>query len=185
MSKQEFKNTQIIRKDAKNCFVETKNDCFEIDKVAVNFVAYDASKPEGSRATNSVSVFIPVDDMLFLCAEILSGALLQKIETKRNKSDTKPLYQHLGGKNAEKAKRPDKMSLSRNVTLTVGQRALFFTADEGPGEVSGTGIIVPKYSKPEQRVSVSITYEDFAKLMLTTKAHYDAWLTSKYQKDSE
>ena len=184
MPKQEYKNTQIIRKDARNCFVETKSDCFNIGKVVLNFVQYDASKPEGNRATNSVSIFMPVDDMLFMCAEISGGTLAQKVETKRSKSDMKPLYQHLGGKNADKAKRPDKMSLSRNVTLTVGRSALFFTAEEGPGEVRGTGIIVPKYSKPEQRVSVSITYDEFAKLMLMTKSHYDAWLTAKYLKEA-
>lgn len=178
-----YKNTQIIRKDARNCFVETKNDCFNIGKVVMNFVTYDASKPEGSRATHTVSVFIPVDDMLYLCAQIVSGQMLHTIESKRNKSDIKPLYQHLGGKSADKAKRPDKMSLSRNVTLTVGQKTLFFNAEEGPGEVSGTGIIVPKYTRPEHRVSVSITYEEFSKLMLTTKAHYDAWLSAKYMKE--
>lgn len=184
MPKQEFKNTQVIRKDARNCFVETKSDCFNIGKVVLNFVQYDESKPAGNRATNSVSVFMPVDDMLFLCAEITGGTLAQKIEQKRSKNDMKPLYQHLGGQSADKAKRSDKMSLSRNVTLTVGRSALFFTAESGPGEVSGTGIIVPKYSKPEQRVSVSISYDDFSKLMLMTKAHYDAWLAAKYLKDN-
>ncbi|MBQ8806263.1 MAG: hypothetical protein IJZ68_07225 [Bacteroidaceae bacterium] len=184
MPKQEYKNTQIIRKDARNCFVETKSDCFNIGKVVLNFVQYDASKPEGNRANNSVSIFMPVDDMLFMCAEISGGTLAQKVEQKRSKNDMKPIYQHLGGQNADKAKRPDKMSLSRNVTLTVGRSALFFTAESGPGEVSGTGIIVPKYSKPEQRVSVSITYDEFAKLMLMTKSHYDAWLATKYAKEA-
>ena len=184
MPKQEYKNTQIIRKDARNCFVETKSDCFNIGKVVLNFVQYDASKPEGNRANNSVSIFMPVDDMLFMCAEISGGTLAQKVEQKRSKNDMKPIYQHLGGQNVDKAKRPDKMSLSRNVTLTVGRSALFFTAESGPGEVSGTGIIVPKYSKPEQRVSVSITYDEFAKLMLMTKSHYDAWLATKYAKEA-
>lgn len=183
MHKQEFKNTQVIRKDARNCFVETKSDCFNIGKVVLNFVQYDASKPEGNRATNSVSIFMPVDDMLLMCAEISGGTLAQKVEQKRSKNDMKPLYQHLGGQSADKAKRSDKMSLSRNVTLTVGRSALFFTAESGPGEVSGTGIIVPKYSKPEQRVSVSITYDEFAKLMLMTKSHYEAWLAAKYAKE--
>lgn len=184
MSKPEYKNTQILRKDARNCFVETKSDCFNIGKVVINFVSYDANKPEGSRATSSVSVFIPIDDMLLMCAEITGGRMAAQIAEKRSKNDNKPLYEHLGGKNAEKAKRPDKMSLSRNVKLTVGQKALFFTAEEGPGEVSGTGIIVPKYTRPEQRVSVSISYEDFAKLMLATKSHYDAWLAAKYLKEA-
>lgn len=177
-----YRNTQIIRKDAKNCFVETKSDGFEIGKVITNFVAYDASKPEGNRATNSVSIYLPIDDVLMLNAQILSGALDKTIVEKRNKNDMKPIYQHLGGTNAEKAKRDDKMSLSRNVTITVGQRALFFTAESGPGEVSGTGIIVPKYQKPEQRVSVSLSFDDFTRLITTTVAHYNAWLSACYTK---
>lgn len=183
-NKPTYRDTQIIRKDARNCFVETKSDCFNIDKVVMNFVTYDASKPEGNRATNSVSVFIPVDDMLLMCAQISGGSLEKTVAEKRSKNDSKPIYQHLGGKNADKAKRVDKMSLSRNVSLTVGTRALFLTAEEGPGEVSGTGIIVPKYTKPEQRVSVSISFDDFARLMLTTKTHYDAWLAAKYMKEA-
>lgn len=177
-----FKNTQIIRKDAKNCFVETKSDCFEIGKVVVNFVAYDASKPEGNRATNSISIFIPVDDLLLLNAQITGGTLAEVITQKRGKNDMKPIYQHLGGTKAEKANRPDKMSLSRNITLTVGQKALFLTAESGPGETSGTGIIVPKYQRPEQRVSVSLSYDDFARLIVTTTAHYNAWLAASYAK---
>lgn len=176
-----FKNTQIIRKDAKTCFVETKSDCFGIGKVVMNFVAYDATKPEGSRATNSVSVFLPVDDVLLLAAQAGSGELAKFVEAKRAKNDMKPIYQHLGGTNAEKAKREDKMSLSRNVSLTVGRSALFLTAESGPGEVSGTGIIVPKYTKPEQRVSVSISLDDFSKLLIATAAHYQAYLVSLYK----
>lgn len=179
---EQFKNTQIIRKDARNCFVETKSDCFEIGKVVMNFVAYDASKPEGNRATNSVSVFIPIDDLLLLNAQIVGGTLAKIVDEKRNKNDMKPIYQHLGGTNAAKAKRSDKMSLSRNVALTAGRSALFLTAEAGPGEVSGTGIIVPKYKTPEQRVSVSLSYDDFARLIVTTKSHYDAWLTASYVK---
>lgn len=183
MADKQFKNTQIIRKDAKSSFVETKSDCFRIDKVALNFVAYDATKPEGKRATSSVSVYIPIDDLLLIAARILSGELARTIEEKRAKSDMKPIYQHLGGKNPEKAQRPDKMALSRNVSLTVGRSALFFTAEEGPGEVSGTGIIAPKYKTPDNRVSVSISYDDFVKLILTTQAHYNAWLSVKYAKE--
>lgn len=182
MAEQKYKNTQIIRKDAKNCFVETKSDCFGIGKVVMNFVSYDASKPEGNRATNSVSVFLPMDDVLLLASQITGGELARIANEKRSKSDMKPIYQHLGGTNAEKAKREDKMSLSRNVALTVGRSALFLTAEAGPGEVSGNGIIVPKYSKPEQRVSVSLSQDDFAKLILTTVAHYQAYLAAVYMK---
>ena len=34
---------QIIRKDARGCFVEIKNDCFHLEKVHLQFVSYHAS----------------------------------------------------------------------------------------------------------------------------------------------
>ena len=40
---------QIIRKDAKSCFVEIKNDCFHLDKVHLQFVSYDTTLPKGER----------------------------------------------------------------------------------------------------------------------------------------
>jgi hypothetical protein len=183
MSETNFKNTQIIRKDARNCFLETRSDAFEIEKVRMNFVSYDATKPEGKRATNNLPVFIAVEDFLMLHAQIMNGTLANLVAEKKNKGDMKPIYQHLGGKNPEKAKRADNKALSRSVTLTVGRSALFFTAEEGPGEVSGTGIIVPKYAKPDQRVSVSISFDDFVRVVTMTKAHYDAWLAAKYLKE--
>ena len=46
--------SQIIRKDAKNCFVESLNDRFACGKIHWNFAAYDLSKPEGSRISISM-----------------------------------------------------------------------------------------------------------------------------------
>ena len=40
---------QIIRKDAKGCFVEVRNDTFHLDKVHLQFVSYDTTRPKGSR----------------------------------------------------------------------------------------------------------------------------------------
>jgi hypothetical protein len=38
---------QVIRKDARGCFVETKSDSFPIGKVHMEFAAYDVNKPAG------------------------------------------------------------------------------------------------------------------------------------------
>ena len=40
---------QIIRKDAKGCFVEVRNDTFHLDKVHMQFVSYDTTRPKGNR----------------------------------------------------------------------------------------------------------------------------------------
>ena len=47
---------QIIRKDAKGCFVEVRNDTFHLDKVHLQFVSYDTTKPKGSRYVNNISI---------------------------------------------------------------------------------------------------------------------------------
>ena len=36
---------QIIRKDARNCFVESLNDAFEIGRIHLAFATYDLSRP--------------------------------------------------------------------------------------------------------------------------------------------
>ena len=49
---------QIIRKDARGCFVEIKNDCFHLEKVHLQFVSYDTSLPKGSRYTSNINIYI-------------------------------------------------------------------------------------------------------------------------------
>ena len=39
--------SQIIRIDARNCFVESLNDAFEIGTAHFTFASYDLSKPSG------------------------------------------------------------------------------------------------------------------------------------------
>lgn len=39
--------SQIIRVDARNCFVESLKDAFEIGKAHFTFASYDLSKPSG------------------------------------------------------------------------------------------------------------------------------------------
>lgn len=49
---------QIIRKDARNCFVESLNDAFAFGKVHLGFASYDTKLPAGQRQTNSVHIYI-------------------------------------------------------------------------------------------------------------------------------
>lgn len=67
---------QIIRKDARACFVESLCDAFEIGKVHLVFASYDLSKPAGQRQTNNVHIYIAVDEALELCRKLSSGEML-------------------------------------------------------------------------------------------------------------
>lgn len=180
---------QIIRIDARNCFVESLSDCFEIGKTHLTFASYDINKPIGQRQTNNIHIYIDVAEILDLCRKLESGELRQQMRHKKETGDSTPLYQCLGGTSAEKlAKsgrtRPDGMSLSRTAQLVCGNKSDFlFVADSGPGETNAKGLIVPRFGKkPENHVSVSMTFDAFSELMLMTKAHYGAWLTVWYWK---
>jgi len=183
----ERNQNQIVRKDARDCFVESLNDAFEIGKTHFAFASYDMSKPAGSRQTNSVHIYINADEFLELCRKITSGELRYMLQTKKQNRDATYLYQHLGGTSAKNLyrqgrARADGKSLSRTVQLLPSTKSDFlFVADSGPGEETVKGLIVPKFGKnPENHVSVMMTYDAFNELMLLTKAHYQAWLTAWY-----
>lgn len=183
----ERNQNQIVRKDAKDCFIESLNDAFEIGKTHFAFASYDMSKPAGSRQTNSVHIYINADEFLELCRKITSGELRYMLQTKKQNRDSSYLYQHLGGTSAKNLNRQgraraDGKSLSRTVQLLPSTKSDFlFVADSGPGEETAKGLIVPKFGKnPENHVSVMMTYDTFSELMLLTKAHYQAWLTAWY-----
>ncbi len=179
-----MRDNQIIRKDAKNCFVESLNDGFEIDRVHLFFAAYDTNRPEGARYTNSVSIYLPIGEVLELCRQLSCGELKYRMNQEKSKQTQQPLYQSLGGTSARKmkTKRVDDKSLSRVFKITVGDRCdIRLIAMSGPGEENSQGLIVPKFGvKPENQVAVGMTFEALSEVLLLTKTHYEAWLATKY-----
>ena len=181
-----YNNYQIIRKDAKNCFVESLYDSFSIGKVHFAFATYDVSKPAGQRQTNNIHIYIDVDEFLELCRKIEFGEIKYLMKQRRDAKDNSPIYETMGGTSAETLakrgkSRPDGKSVSRIAKLSVAAKGLFFTADSGAGETGPTGLIVPKFgNNPENHVSILLTFESFSELMLLTKVHYQAWLAAKY-----
>ena len=57
---EERNQSQIIRKDAKNCFVESLSDAFSKGKAHFAFATYDVNKPAGQRQTNNVHIYISI-----------------------------------------------------------------------------------------------------------------------------
>jgi len=181
---------QIIRIDARNSFVETKSDAFNINKVHLEFTAYDATRPVGQRQTNHIHIYIDVPEFLHLSHEALTGALHMRAKQQREKNDNTPLYEHLGGTSAERLAhygrtRPDGKSLSRIVRLIWGQKVDYLlTADNGPGTTDGKGLIVPRFGKsPENHVSVGLNWRSLNEIMLMTSTHFSAWLAAQYAKN--
>ena len=51
-----YNDSQITRKDARGCFVESLNDSFSIGKFHFTFASYDVSKPAvNGKQTISIS----------------------------------------------------------------------------------------------------------------------------------
>lgn len=178
---------QIIRMDARNCFVEVKSDCFHLGKIHFQFVAYDTSKPSGQRYTNNIHIYIDIPEFLVLAQEAANGSLHMRMRQIKAQKKSEPLYEHLGGTSAKRLAsygkaRADGKSLSRILKLTPAEKADYFlTADCGPGEENKTGLIVPRFGKnPEQHVSVILTWRQLDGLLFTTAFHYQAWLSAKY-----
>ena len=178
---------QIIRKDAKNCFVESLSDSFDKRKAHFAFATYDLNKPSGNRQTNCVHIYISIPELLELCRKLTCGELRYLWQERKKAGDSRPIQEWLGGTSAEKLaqygkSRPDGKSLSRVAKLLAGQKSDFlFVADSGPGEKDSKGLIVPRFGKkPENHVSVSMTWDALAELLLITKTHYEAWLAAWY-----
>lgn len=178
---------QIIRKDARNCFVESLSDSFDRGKAHLVFAAYDLNRPAGQRQTSCVHIYISIPELLELCRKLACGELRYIWQSKKKDGDNKPIQEWLGGTSAEKLRqygktRADGKSLSRVAKLLAGQKSDFlFVADSGPGDKDAKGLIVPRFGKnPENHVSVSMTWDALSELLLITKTHYEAWLAAWY-----
>ena len=179
--------SQIIRKDARNCFVESLSDSFANGRAHFAFATYDLSKPTGQRQTNSIHIYISIPELRELCRKLSSGELRYIMQQMKQNGDNKSIQEWLGGTSAEKLRqygkaRQDGKSLSRVCKLLAGQKTDFLLiADSGPGDKDAKGLIVPRFgNKPENHVAVSMTFESLSELLLMTKTHYEAWLTAWY-----
>ena len=186
---EERNQDQIIRIDAKNCFVESLRDSFNIGRIHFCFSTYDMTKPAGARQTNCINIYISAEEFLETAVYIKSYYCKMDLTARRNENTNKPVRQWLGGTSAEKLMRigrprPDGMSLSRIAQISWGNKSdVLFSAVSGPGRTDEKGLIRPTFgANPEQHVLIPMSYESLVQLFVTTEAHYKAWLTAQYMK---
>ena len=74
---------QIIRKDARNCFVESLSDTFSNGRAHFAFATYDMNKPAGQRQTNNIHIYISVPELLELCRKLSCGELRYIMQQKK------------------------------------------------------------------------------------------------------
>lgn len=181
-------NKQIIRFDGRDTFFEVMANAFSIDKVQINFRKYDATKTAGSKFTQSVDIFVNVEEALVLSQDILSGKInaLGEAEKAKGAKYPQPVWQSMGGIGADKAKerglRADGMALSRVLKLAPGSAKPFvFTAESGKGEQNEKGLIVPRYgTSPENRIMVALTGDQLKQFALLINCHLNAYYSAQY-----
>lgn len=187
---------QIIRLDGKSVFMEVMSGAFEIGKVHINFIEYDASQDKNNRIKQNIPLYIDMDKFLVLVNDVLSGKMsvlgkkAKEFAQEKGYKYCKEIYTDLGGVSARVLEmrgkaRPDGMSLSRQFKITPGDKIPWILSGEmGAGEETDTGLIAPK-GKPENQVRVPLSDDDFKRLMLIVKAHIEAFLTAQYLKPAE
>jgi hypothetical protein len=178
---EEKNKSQIIRQDARNCFVESRSDAFEIGKIHFEFATYDTSKPKGECQTNNVNIYLDVSEFYGLAHTVLHGhihltmsqykKIMKEIEEYKSANNNqlndemkekqaqvnKPLFQSLGGTPADKLRqygreRKDGLSLSRSISLSVGGKVDYLLcAESGPGQTDSKGLIVPQYGNKPEQ----------------------------------
>jgi hypothetical protein len=178
------------------------NTSFEIGKVLINFVAYDETCPIGSRKKTEIPIYIDIEKFFVLKQDVMSGRMsglakrakelvAQEQEKIKKAGQDKKIYaNHIwldqGGIPADRLKergkaRPDGKSLARQLKLTPGEKMPWvLSAETGAGEESETGLIIPKYSRPEEILRVPLANDDIKKLLLITEAHISAFIVSQY-----
>ena len=87
--------SQIIRKDARNCFVESLSDAFANGRAHFAFATYDMNKPAGQRQTNNIHIYISVPELLELCRKLSCGELRYIMQQKKQTGDPKPIQEWL------------------------------------------------------------------------------------------
>lgn len=185
---------QIIRVNTASTFVEVMASAISIDKVLINFVAFDKLKPQGSRQTGSISFYLDILQAKVLADSISRGTILRqgqaatKKAKEENKKYTPAVYTKMGGVPAERANRADGKALSRTMSLGPGaSQPWVLTAECGPGVPGPNGLlIVPDYGygkavkSAEMTIRVAMTYDKLEEFGAALQAAYDVWVMTRF-----
>ena len=172
-------------------FMKVKPDCFEIGRLHISFGSFDNNK----KLTDSIEFYLDMKKGigLVLCQDILSGLINSemKLEEKRRmenpnltveqKKWAKAVRTFNGGQQPNKANREDGKALAKVLKISKGSKLpVIISCEQGPGEITPQGLIVPSYKKAEKVIRVALTNEELKAMALAIKSYYEAWLASKY-----
>lgn len=196
----EYVETQILRVDGKDCFMEMLFSAYGIGKVQINFISYDSSK--GNKMTSNIPIYISIPKFLVLCNDILSGKInalgkREKARAQKLAEDEKKtvypshIYQDLGGVTSFRVKAqkkkysfeiPDGYAVSRAFLITPGMKADWMLSGQmGLGKESDKGLIVPQ-GRPKELVRIPMDNDTLKSFALVGKMHLEAYYAAFHTK---
>lgn len=179
---------QLIKFSGKTQFFEVMANCLRFEKIFINFVQYDEGQDAGERVQSQAQFYLDIWDAHVLAKDIFSGRMVALANHSRKKAEKEEskypqsIFVRMAGVSAtqlkEKGKpRSDGMSLARQFKITPGNKLPWIVSGEsGPGEESDTGLIMPRYKRPEQIVRVGLDDEQFKKFGAVLDVTVQAWM---------
>lgn len=178
--------TQIIRKDGKDCFLEITVDCLKIDKIMLQAVSYDQSRPAGQRETGKVPIYLDIFMAARIGQDILSGRYAALAQQKRKEAEASgskypssvidpPI---MGGTSG--ARTADHKPIARQMRLIPGNiKPWIIEVTSGPGKEIGKGLIAPD-GKPTTVIRVPLTNDDVKEIALALQYCDHLWMSAKF-----
>lgn len=175
---------QVLRIDGKDAFLEVLCGSASIDKVAINFVTYDKSKPAGQREKDKVMVYLDIFEAQVLAGDILSGKISALAQMSRQKakeagsSYPEAVYAKLGGTSAKNT--PDNKAVSRQFQVVPGaQKPWILAAMSGPGKEQPSGLIAPD-GRPTTTIRIPMDDEGIKQFAYSLHAVANVWAFAKF-----
>ncbi|AMN30970.1 hypothetical protein [Clostridium perfringens] len=193
-----YKESQILRIDGKNCFLEVMIQSLNIGKIQINLMKYDTNKQKNSRITDKIAIYLDIPKAKSLCNDILSGRIPKLIQlekerienqTKKNPANKvypKSIYDIFGGTSTQRLaqqgkSRSDGKAVSRVFRIIPGMKAdCMFCGELGPGNETSTGAIQPIINKAEIKIQVPVTFESLKEFALMVDMNINAYCTAQH-----
>ncbi len=175
---------QVHRIDGKDCFLEVLCGAASIDKVGIQFVSYDKSRPQGNRETDNITIYLDMFEAMVLAGDILSGKLAGLAQVKRKEAaDAKKnypdmVYQKLGGTPAKNSE--THTAVSRQFQIFPGnQKPWVMTALSGPGKETETGLIAPD-GRPTSTIRIPMDDQKIKEFAYALQMVVSVWANVKF-----
>lgn len=168
---------QISRKFGKNVFIEVIQPNEDFERVTINLVSLNPNQTQKCM----ISTYVNMDDFVTLCQRAACGRFGQLIERAKviaasSNKFPEPVWKRQGGKPTGNNHATAWM-LSLHPATKVGD--IIIKAERGEGKVLDNGLIQLIHSNTNDRVTISLTHDEFENIANISLMRIQAYITSR------